>query len=60
VLALVRIYMLDKVQEKYLSLRQEDLLSFPKLNCTRDVLETIYPKRFTTPSPEVIITSSRF
>eukprot|EP00090_Calanus_glacialis_P000865 TRINITY_DN10614_c0_g1_i1.p1 TRINITY_DN10614_c0_g1~~TRINITY_DN10614_c0_g1_i1.p1 ORF type:complete len:440 (-),score=114.94 TRINITY_DN10614_c0_g1_i1:149-1468(-) len=54
VLALVRIYMLDKVQDKYLTLRQEDLLSFPKLNCTRDVLETIYPKRFTTPSPEVI------
>ena len=54
VLALVRIYMLDKVQEKYVTLRQEDLLQFPKLNCTKDVLETIYHKQFTTPSPEEI------
>jgi len=54
VLALVRIYMLDKVQEKYVTLRQEDLLQFPKLNCTKDVLETIYHKKFTTPSPEDI------
>ena len=54
VLALVRIYMLDKVQEKYVTLRQEDLLQFPKLNCTNDVLETIYHKQFTTPSPEEI------
>jgi len=57
VLALVRIYMVDKVEQKYLTMKQEDLEYFPKLNCTKDVLETIYDKRFTTPSPEHIRTN---
>ena len=40
-LAAVRIYMLDKVQERYVNLKQEDLVHFPRLNCTKDVLESL-------------------
>jgi len=65
-LALIRIYMFDKMQEKGLAYRREDLRFLPTLNCTRDVLEDIvdlsavdYTKRHTTPSPEDVERSIR-
>ena len=40
-LASVRILMLDKMQEKMLMMKQQDLIILPRLNCTRDVLESV-------------------
>ena len=59
ILSCVRIFMIDRVHENYIMMKQEDLLLLPKLNCTKDVLESLhtqnYPKIFgkvsSTPTP---------
>ena len=40
-LATVRILMLDRLQENILSMKQQDLVILPTLNCTKDVLESV-------------------
>ena len=40
-LATVRILMLDRLQENILSMKQQDLVILPGLNCTKDVLESV-------------------
>ena len=40
-LAAVRILMLDRLQENILSMKQQDLVILPTLNCTKDVLESV-------------------
>ena len=37
-LACVRIFMMDRVHDNYLLMKQEDLILLPKLNCTQDVI----------------------
>ena len=40
-LATVRILMLDRLQENIISMKQQDLVLLPSLNCTKDVLESV-------------------
>lgn len=40
-LASARIFMLDRLQENIVTIRQQDLQLLPRLNCTKDVLESV-------------------
>ena len=54
VLALVRIYMIDKLEERFVHMKHEDLHHFPRINCTKDVLESINHQIKGTPAPDEI------
>ena len=46
-LASARIFMLDRLQENIVTIRQQDLQLLPHLNCTKDVLESVRADQLT-------------